>query len=153
MSVAPSGKEDPVSLIRGWKWIWVSFWASQANHQPPFESMFLPVPVLSIFPTYCLRKPGPLLRCIWSLRSGSPEEKEHSFTLLPLFTTQKAALVLTLLRTRGRIIIRPQALKFFSHGVWISLCQNKKERQGKERQTIAHPTFHMDDFLWGCWEK
>lgn len=81
-----------------------------------FESLFLPVHVRSIFPTYCLRKPGPLLRCIWSLRSGSLKGT-LSLTLLPLFTTRKAALVLTLLRTQGRIITGPQALEFFSHGV------------------------------------
>lgn len=81
-----------------------------------FESMFLPVHILSIFLTYCLRKPGPLLRCIWSLRSGSPERNTVTHTVAIVYNPESCTGA-ELLRTQGRIITGPRALEFFSHGV------------------------------------
>lgn len=111
------------------------------------------------------RKPWPLLRCVWSLRSGYPERNTYHLHCWHCLQPRKLHWC-TLGHgvggggyKWGGIVIGPrfleQPLKFvYSHGVCKSQCVRIKGRVGEgEANELPHPAFTQRDPLWGCWKE
>lgn len=80
-----------------------------------------------------------------------------SLMLLPWFTSQKAALVLMLLRTQGRSITGPQASWtaseiFLPWGLWVQHVRIKRKGRGRRGKLLStQPSTHMT--LFGAVER